>query len=206
MPTLGEACRLLRISRKTLEKWLVRLAIEPQRHPFDLRFQTISADEIERIREARAQMPGLEQYQGYGFSPAHPGAGRPAIRTASALDGRRRESDKTTYTDTSAGALGGTSLASDALANIFPTHAEACRWLLLHGIASVSTPKTWRGWREVELTPRGVLMLALTVKRPGNHRQVWELRQCAQAECVCHELLPGAPTDAPTDAPDEQTF
>jgi hypothetical protein len=57
--TLGEACRSLRISRKTLDKWLVRLEIEPKRHPRDWRYWTISDDQLEQIRLARAEMPGM---------------------------------------------------------------------------------------------------------------------------------------------------
>lgn len=55
--TLGEAARLLRVSRHTLDKWLERLGIEPTRHEYDYRFFTISAEQLQAIRDARAKMP-----------------------------------------------------------------------------------------------------------------------------------------------------
>lgn len=196
MPTLGEACQLLRISRRTLEKWLERLQIAPQRHEYDLRYQVISAEDVERIRAARAAMPGMETYQGYGFSPHAPRTTYTRHRDSKPAF-NRRESGEATYTDTSASAHGGTSLASDA----FSSHADAARWVVEHGVNSPLSPKSWPGWREVELTPRAVLMLMLRVYQPGNWRQQWRPRRCGRAECVCQELLPAAP-----DAPGEQTF
>ena len=59
MTTLIEACQLLGVSRATLVKWCRRLEITPTRHAFDYRFYVLSAEEIERIREARAQMPAV---------------------------------------------------------------------------------------------------------------------------------------------------
>lgn len=56
--TLGDAARALRVSRHTLDKWLDRLHITPERHPQDYRFYTISADELQTIRDERAKMPG----------------------------------------------------------------------------------------------------------------------------------------------------
>lgn len=60
MPTLGEACTQLRVSRRTLDKWLKRLEIEPQKHPRDWRYFTITDDQVQQIREARAEMPGAQ--------------------------------------------------------------------------------------------------------------------------------------------------
>lgn len=57
MPILRDACTELHIGRTTLEKWCKRLAITPTRHPRDYRFWVISDEELEAIREARAEMP-----------------------------------------------------------------------------------------------------------------------------------------------------
>lgn len=59
MPTLGEVCYQLHVSRRTLDKWLTRCNITPERHPADYRFYTISDEDIEKIRQTRAQMPGM---------------------------------------------------------------------------------------------------------------------------------------------------
>ncbi len=92
MPTLGEACQMLRVSRRTLDKWLERLKIEPTRHEYDLRFWTISAEDVQRIREERAKMPGMAVYGGYGFTPHH--APVAPIRSYRALDDDRRKSER----------------------------------------------------------------------------------------------------------------
>lgn len=56
--TLGEAMRRLGIAnRRTFDKWCKREKIKPQRHAYDLRFFTVTTEEVERIRAARAQMP-----------------------------------------------------------------------------------------------------------------------------------------------------
>ena len=59
MPTLGEACQQLGITRRTLDKWLTRLDIEPERHPQDWRYRTLTDEQIQRIADERALMPGL---------------------------------------------------------------------------------------------------------------------------------------------------
>ena len=61
MPTLTEAAQLLHISEKTLRKWMRRLELEPARHPYDLRYFTLTDEQVEAIRDARAQMPGAAQ-------------------------------------------------------------------------------------------------------------------------------------------------
>jgi hypothetical protein len=71
----------------------------------------------------------------------------------------------------------------------FRTRADAARWLMRHGIASEGTPKTWPGWRDVELTPGAVLALAVSLCDPSNHRITWRLHPCGDTSCVCHELL-----------------
>lgn len=58
MKTLRAACDELSVTYKTLEKWMGRLKIKPDRHPRDLRFFVIEDEDIERIRTARAEMPG----------------------------------------------------------------------------------------------------------------------------------------------------
>lgn len=57
MTILGDAAKSLGISRTTLKKWCERLGIEPLRHEWDRRFYTITDEELQKIREARAQMP-----------------------------------------------------------------------------------------------------------------------------------------------------
>lgn len=57
MPTLGEACQQLRIGRVTLAKWIERLQIETTRHAWDWRYQVIAPEDVERIAEARRQVP-----------------------------------------------------------------------------------------------------------------------------------------------------
>lgn len=73
-------------------------------------------------------------------------------------------------------------------AGSFRTRADAGRWLAQHGI-NESTVKTWPGWRDVELEPRTVLLLALSLYDPGNWRITWRLHRCADPACVCRELL-----------------
>lgn len=72
----------------------------------------------------------------------------------------------------------------------FRTRSDAARWLMRHGI-SENTPKSWPGWRDVELEPRAVLQLALSLYDPSNWRITWRLHPCDDSACVCHELLGG---------------
>lgn len=76
----------------------------------------------------------------------------------------------------------------------FATSADAARWLGRHGI-NASTPKTWVGWKHVELTPRGALTFALglqrVAERDNNWRVRWRLTRCGDAACVCQEALSG---------------
>jgi hypothetical protein len=67
------------------------------------------------------------------------------------------------------------------------THADAARWLVRHGLASVGTPKSWVGWYEVALEPRAVLSFALSL--PPDHRRTWRLYPCGEPVCVCAEML-----------------
>ncbi len=71
---------------------------------------------------------------------------------------------------------------------VFSHRADAGRWLARHGVNEL-TPKTWPGWRAVELTPRAVLALALSLMDTSNHRVTWRLRRCDDDACVCRELL-----------------
>ncbi|HUY76441.1 MAG TPA: hypothetical protein VMV29_06695 [Ktedonobacterales bacterium] len=71
------------------------------------------------------------------------------------------------------------------------THADAARWLVRHGIASETTPKSWPGWRETPPTPADVLALALSFADEGNWRKSWRLHPCGDSGCVCHDLLGG---------------
>jgi hypothetical protein len=58
MPTLGEAARQLRVSRRTLDKWLKRCEIEPSHHSADFRYWEITDEDVRTIMELRATMPG----------------------------------------------------------------------------------------------------------------------------------------------------
>lgn len=76
------------------------------------------------------------------------------------------------------------------LPGMFHTQAEAERWLLRHGIRSMSTPKDWRGWPPAPLTPESVLRLAIETKQRGGFRVTWRLTECVDDPgCVCHSLL-----------------
>lgn len=70
----------------------------------------------------------------------------------------------------------------------FKTHADAARWLARHGVREL-TPKTWPGWRAVELTPAAVLRLAISLCDVSNHRITWRLQRCDDLACICGELL-----------------
>lgn len=74
---------------------------------------------------------------------------------------------------------------------MFSHRSDAMRWLQLHSTGlSLLTPKTWPGWREVELTQRSILSLAISLCDSSNHRVTWRLHQCSvDPLCVCHELL-----------------
>lgn len=91
MPTLDEACRTLRLSRKTLRKWLDRLSIEPQQHPYDQRFYTITDEDLQRVKDARAQMPGARQTPTY----------TPAYIPSESYKALRAKSDEETVRDVS---------------------------------------------------------------------------------------------------------
>jgi hypothetical protein len=91
----------------------------------------------------------------------------------------------------SSGAYSGASYSASRRLGDFANRGEAARWLLPHGIHSEGTPKSWPGWREVELSPRAVLTLALSLCDPRNHRITWRLHPCDDAQCICHELLDG---------------
>lgn len=87
--TLGEACQSLRVSRRTLDKWLQRLGIEPTRHAWDYRFYEITADELEQIADARKKLPVAGSF-------AHMSDIRP---TSSPLAFDRQQSEKQTMRD-----------------------------------------------------------------------------------------------------------
>jgi hypothetical protein len=70
----------------------------------------------------------------------------------------------------------------------FRTHADAGRFMARHGV-NERTVKSWPGWRSVELTPRAVLDLALTLYNPTNWRITWRLQRCDDPTCVCREML-----------------
>lgn len=61
MPYLDVAARQLGVSEKTLRKWLrqVEPPIEPTPHQRDRRYHVISDAEVERVRQALAERPGI---------------------------------------------------------------------------------------------------------------------------------------------------
>jgi hypothetical protein len=60
MPYISEAARELGISDKTLRKWmrLLNPPITTTKHHYDPRYHIISAEDMERIRRARSELPG----------------------------------------------------------------------------------------------------------------------------------------------------
>lgn len=76
----------------------------------------------------------------------------------------------------------------------FRYRSDAARWLVRHASPlDEASPKSWHGWRDVEMTPAGVLRFALALQRDAevtrNHRIGWRLHVCEDPACVCHELL-----------------
>jgi hypothetical protein len=163
VPTLGEACQILRVSRATLEKWMLKLGIVPSRHEWDLRYFTISAEDVEAIRAARSHMPGaISRPQPRQHVPRAQKVARQPPPSLLPADG--------------------------LLSASFSSKTEAARWLATHGV-SVNTARGWDGWDEVLLEGRSVLLFALT-HDTGDFRQRWHLARCGVAGCACEELLP----------------
>lgn len=94
MPTLGETCLRLGITRRTLAKWLERVnalraetgepPIEPHRDAYDYRYYTLTDEQVEAIRAARSQMPGMS-----ATIPLPPTLSRPRQRPVVSGDDRR---------------------------------------------------------------------------------------------------------------------
>lgn len=80
--------------------------------------------------------------------------------------------------------------AAAALGTGSSTRADACRFLVRHGM-NEHTPKTWPGWPPagVALELRPILADAISRYDPANWRITWRLRQCGNPACVCAELL-----------------
>jgi hypothetical protein len=74
------------------------------------------------------------------------------------------------------------------ISDFFPNRAQAAQWLARHGV-NVLNPKNWHGWREVELTPRTVMQLALSVQTTARWRIPWRLVRCDDETCVCQTML-----------------
>lgn len=70
----------------------------------------------------------------------------------------------------------------------FPNRQQAAQWLARHGV-NVLNPKNWHGWREVELTPRAVLALAMGIQANAKWRIPWRLVKCGDENCVCQTML-----------------
>ena len=82
----------------------------------------------------------------------------------------------------------------------FKTHADAARWLVLHGLHSEGTPKSWRAWMSTPLTHEDVLGKAIKLCDTTNHRIRWRLVVCGDSECVCGRMLGGANSAYHSDA------
>lgn len=54
--TTSQACRDLRVSWHTLNLWMRKLGIEHEHHPLELRLRMIATADVERIRQARAEV------------------------------------------------------------------------------------------------------------------------------------------------------
>lgn len=74
----------------------------------------------------------------------------------------------------------------------FKTKTDAARWLGRHGVNPL-TPKSWKDWPPLDLTPDAVLSFALDIQQAAlarnDWRVSWRLSQCNDAGCVCHTLL-----------------
>jgi hypothetical protein len=77
MITLRDARIELRVSYRSLEKYMRMLSITPARHPVDMRFYTLDDEQLDRLRQlvaqkrALASTPARAQHgQGYGLPPA----------------------------------------------------------------------------------------------------------------------------------------
>lgn len=54
--TTREACRRLGVSHHTFLRWAKLLQIEPITHPYDKRYRFIDEDDLDRLRQARADL------------------------------------------------------------------------------------------------------------------------------------------------------
>ena len=57
MPTIGEACTILRLSRRSLELWMHRLDITPKPHPLDFRYHILTDEQVQLLADTLAQRP-----------------------------------------------------------------------------------------------------------------------------------------------------
>lgn len=176
MPTLGEASRLLRISRHTLDKWIKRLAITPTRHPFDYRHFTITDADLQRIAEARAQLPQL------------PGA---IISIASKPAFDRRQSGEKRYRDTSPARSGDVLPLPDGMMGKQET-------AIRHGIPPTTLLRWCReGLVETDGESYGGARGQFAVKHPVTRRGL------AQLYALAHQRPDFTPcSECPHDAPD----
>lgn len=204
MPTITEAARLLRVSEKTLRKWIAILndkagpehEIRPVQHPYDRRFWTITAEEVQRIAEARAQMPSSPGVPGYGHAglPMTLAPKRAIVREVpapvQAHAGAEEGADLPAIPAIPDHYLAQPSLPIAPVDGAFPTRMHASRWLEEHGLPS-STARHWRGWSALPvLSPRAVLTFAMTQRTRGEeYRHRWRLHRCQDSSCVCYELL-----------------
>jgi len=179
------AC-LVGVSEKTMTAWLRKYGDGwgAQKHPaglgrpeeWDIGMEELHTALAHRVKEERIQVmiEWIDLHRGTGGSASGalpPPSSSPS--SAPSSGGSRR------FT-TSDGYLPGT----------FRTQAEAERWLLRHGIRSMSTPKDWRGWPPQPLTPENVLRLAIETKQRGGFRVTWRLYECSDDPgCVCHSVL-----------------
>lgn len=157
MPTLNDAARQLAISEKTLRKWMKRLEMKPARHDYDWRFYVLSDEQVQQIKDARAQMPGN----------AHPLSGLSGSVIPSAMAFPIPAAPRRSYSPRPAqvtqGALpDGLTSRSDAAAAHGVPMTTVRRWCedgriecdggvyaLDHGRFSIAQPITRRGMRQL---------------------------------------------------------
>jgi hypothetical protein len=72
-----------------------------------------------------------------------------------------------------------------------PDREGAARWLMVHGLHSTNTVKSWatmpRGRGPYD--KRAILLIAIEKSTEPRSARTWQLRRCGDPACVCAELL-----------------
>ncbi len=193
--TLGEACRTLQISRKTLDKWLARLKIEPTRHAWDFRYYVIGDEDVAKIADARSQMPALAR-MAQPRQPArrisdlsHMPDPSESPRSASGdplPPATPRRPDASATRPLSALRVGTSRQGADG------SKAEVCRWLADgHGVL-LNTARHWSSHDGMPTEKRSAFAWALAKEREAGWRKgATHIPHCARPRGQCRRV----PTD-----------